>query len=275
MLLAFERPAGGGAARRRRQKFAAGARRRFPLGMQRRARVRLPGAGARLRRTRADAGRSRRRADQAARGADVLLPPGQGALPGRAGGDAQARARRGGEEKARAGADRGLGRARSRASSARRRSPRCKDELLYAPDRNKPETKAFEQACKETGLSAGAAVRALRPAARRHDFHLKRFLHEFFPARRRRFRRTRCPRCPTDLPLAEVGGLQPGRHRHDRDRRRLLGAAASRPASCASASTSPRRRSASRPARRSTPSRASASRPPTCRGASSPCCPTT
>ena len=29
-----------------------------------------------------------------------------------------------------------------------------RDELLYAPDRNKPETKAFEQACKDTGLSA-------------------------------------------------------------------------------------------------------------------------
>jgi exoribonuclease-2 len=28
-----------------------------------------------------------------------------------------------------------------------------RDELLYAPDRNKAETKAFEQACKETGLS--------------------------------------------------------------------------------------------------------------------------
>src|SRR5256885_6921814 len=28
-----------------------------------------------------------------------------------------------------------------------------KDELLYAPDRNKPETRAFEQACRETGLT--------------------------------------------------------------------------------------------------------------------------
>ncbi|HEX6528660.1 MAG TPA: RNB domain-containing ribonuclease, partial [Burkholderiales bacterium] len=31
---------------------------------------------------------------------------------------------------------------------------RLKDELLYAADRNKPETRALEQACAQTGLSA-------------------------------------------------------------------------------------------------------------------------
>ena len=45
------------------------------------------------------------------------------------------------------------------------------DALLYAPDRNKPETKAFETACAETGLTAaqllfkcGAIKSALPPA---------------------------------------------------------------------------------------------------------------
>jgi exoribonuclease-2 len=36
------------------------------------------------------------------------------------------------------------------------------DCLLYAPDRNKPETKAFETACAETGLSGSATAVPMR-----------------------------------------------------------------------------------------------------------------
>ena len=56
-----------------------------------------------------------------------------------------------------------------------------KDELLYAPDRNKPETKAFEQACRETGLSAARLFERCRLLGDTHEYHLRRFLHEFFP----------------------------------------------------------------------------------------------
>ena len=118
-------------------------------------------------------------------GADVLLPPRQGPLPGGARGDAQARARRGGEEKARAGADRRLGRGAWRAASARRRSRALQDELLYAPG---------SQQARDQGAGAGVRARpGLTPAklfercgrlADSHDYHLKRFLHEFFPRRR-------------------------------------------------------------------------------------------
>ncbi len=56
-----------------------------------------------------------------------------------------------------------------------------KDELLYAPDRSKAETKAFEQAMRETGLSAAALFARCGLLPDTHDYHLRRFLHEFFP----------------------------------------------------------------------------------------------
>src|SRR3954462_10429589 len=56
-----------------------------------------------------------------------------------------------------------------------------KDELLYAPDRNKPQTRALEDACHETGLSAPRLFERCGLLADTHDFHLRRFLHEFFP----------------------------------------------------------------------------------------------
>jgi exoribonuclease-2 len=78
-----------------------------------------------------------------------------------------------------------------------------RDELLYAPDRAKPETKAFEQACKETGLSAVQlfARCGLLPDA--HEYHLGRFLREFFP-RGAAFPAHEVPVLPEDLPLAEA-----------------------------------------------------------------------
>ena len=147
------------------------------------------------------------------------------------------------------------------------------DELLYAPDRNKPETKALEQACAKAGLTPAKLFARCGRLADSHAYHLKRFLHEFFPGGAA-FPAHEVPALPADLPLAPAARLQPGRHRHHGDRRRLFGAARS-PLACASASTSRRPRSASRRARRSTPWRASACRPRTCRDASSPCCPRT
>lgn len=76
-----------------------------------------------------------------------------------------------------------------------------KDELLYAPDRNKPETKAFEQACRETGLSGARLFARCGLLADTHDYHLKRFLHEFFP-RGAAFAPHPLPAPPEELPLA-------------------------------------------------------------------------
>jgi exoribonuclease-2 len=58
---------------------------------------------------------------------------------------------------------------------------RLKDELLYAPDRNKPQTKAFEQACARTGLSGARLFERCGKLADTHAYHLNRFLYEFYP----------------------------------------------------------------------------------------------
>jgi exoribonuclease-2 len=78
-----------------------------------------------------------------------------------------------------------------------------RDELLYAPDRGKPETKALEQACKETGLSAARLFERCGLLADPHEYHLNRFLHEFFP-RGTRFPEHPRPRVPEELPLADA-----------------------------------------------------------------------
>jgi exoribonuclease II len=78
-----------------------------------------------------------------------------------------------------------------------------KDELLYAPDRNKPQTKALEQACKTTGLSPARLFERCGLLQDTHEFHLRRFLHEFFP-RGTAFAPHEVPAIPSDLPLATV-----------------------------------------------------------------------
>jgi len=80
---------------------------------------------------------------------------------------------------------------------------RLRDELLYAPDRNKPETKAFEQACKETGLSPARLFERCGRLPDSHDYHLNRFLHEFYP-NGTQFPPHEVPDAPADLPLAEA-----------------------------------------------------------------------
>jgi exoribonuclease-2 len=81
-----------------------------------------------------------------------------------------------------------------------------KDELLYAPDRAKPETKAFEQACRETGLSPARLLERCGLLPDAHDYHLKRFLHEFFP-NGTQFPPHEAPSAAAELPLAEVAAF--------------------------------------------------------------------
>ena len=77
-----------------------------------------------------------------------------------------------------------------------------RDELLYAPDRNKAETKAFEAACKQTGLSAARLFERCGLLPDAHEFHLQRFVHEFFP-RGTRFPAHELPAAPrVELALA-------------------------------------------------------------------------
>jgi exoribonuclease-2 len=81
-----------------------------------------------------------------------------------------------------------------------------KDELLYAPDRNKAETRAFEQACRDTGLSPARLFERCGLLDDTHQFHLKRFLHEFFP-RGAGFAPHPVPTPPEDLPLAQAAAF--------------------------------------------------------------------
>ena len=78
-----------------------------------------------------------------------------------------------------------------------------RDELLYAPDRARPETKAFEQACAATGLSAPRLFERCGLLADTEAYHLGRFLHEFFP-KGTGFPAHPAPLPPDDLPLAAV-----------------------------------------------------------------------
>jgi exoribonuclease II len=81
-----------------------------------------------------------------------------------------------------------------------------KNELLYAPDRAKPEFKALEQACVQSGLSAAKLLERCGKLPDSHAYHMDRFLYEFhrgaatFPAH---------PPPPpvSELPLANVAAF--------------------------------------------------------------------
>jgi exoribonuclease-2 len=77
------------------------------------------------------------------------------------------------------------------------------DALLYAPDRNRPETKAFETACAETGLSAAQLLFQCGALKSAYHLHYKRFLHEQFP-KGTAFPALDAPVLPVDLPKADV-----------------------------------------------------------------------
>jgi exoribonuclease II len=76
-------------------------------------------------------------------------------------------------------------------------------ELLYAPDRAKPETQALLKACAQTGLTAARLFERCGLLADSHDYHLGRFLYEFYP-RSEQFPPHGAPTPPADLPLADV-----------------------------------------------------------------------
>ncbi len=77
-----------------------------------------------------------------------------------------------------------------------------RDELLYAPDRAKAETKALEQACAQTGLATARLFERCGLLADSHEYHLGRFVHEFYP-KGTGFPAHDAPVLPDDLPLAE------------------------------------------------------------------------
>jgi exoribonuclease-2 len=79
---------------------------------------------------------------------------------------------------------------------------RLREELLYAPDRAKPETKALAQACAQTGLTTARLFERCGLLADSHAYHLGRFVHEFYP-RGTGFPPHEAPVPPAGLPLAE------------------------------------------------------------------------
>lgn len=76
-------------------------------------------------------------------------------------------------------------------------------QMLYKPDRNRLETKALEAACAETGLSAAALLHRCGALGDTHEYHLGRFLFEYFP-KGTDFPAFAAPLNPTDLPIAAV-----------------------------------------------------------------------
>ena len=76
-----------------------------------------------------------------------------------------------------------------------------RDELLYAADRAKPESKALEQACAQTGLSAPRLFERCGLLGDSEAYHLGRFVHEFYP-KGTGFPAHERPVPPADLPLA-------------------------------------------------------------------------
>ena len=55
------------------------------------------------------------------------------------------------------------------------------EQLLYKPDRNTIEAKALEAACSATRLSAAHLLRRCGALPSTHEYHLRRFLFEYFP----------------------------------------------------------------------------------------------
>jgi exoribonuclease II len=54
-------------------------------------------------------------------------------------------------------------------------------QLLYAPDRNRIEVKALELACEKSGMPAPRLLERCGALPSTHDYHLGRFLYEFYP----------------------------------------------------------------------------------------------
>jgi exoribonuclease-2 len=81
-----------------------------------------------------------------------------------------------------------------------------REELLYSPDRAKPETKALEQACAQSGLTTARLFERCGLLGDSHEYHLGRFVHEFYP-KGTGFPVHETPVPPDDLPLAECAAF--------------------------------------------------------------------
>ncbi|THF61949.1 RNB domain-containing ribonuclease [Pseudothauera nasutitermitis] len=79
-------------------------------------------------------------------------------------------------------------------------------QLLYRPDRNRPEVKALEAACVDAGLSAARLLLRCGALASSYEFHYHRFLFENFPEGTA-FPPFDAPVLPADLPRAEVAAF--------------------------------------------------------------------
>ncbi len=79
-------------------------------------------------------------------------------------------------------------------------------QLLYAPDRNRAETKALDAACAATGLSPARLIERCGGIPDAHEYHLNRFLSEHFPGGTG-FPGGLVPEELPDLPLAEVSAF--------------------------------------------------------------------
>ena len=76
-------------------------------------------------------------------------------------------------------------------------------KLLYAPDKQSVEWKALEEACETLKETPARLFERCGALASPHDYHLDRFLFEYFP-RGTGFPDFAAPAVPQDLPLAPV-----------------------------------------------------------------------
>lgn len=81
------------------------------------------------------------------------------------------------------------------------------EQVLYRPDRNRPEVKALEAACVDAGLSAPRLLLKCGALRSSYDFHYNRFLFEQFPEGPA-FPEFELPNADfADLPLAQVAAF--------------------------------------------------------------------
>lgn len=83
------------------------------------------------------------------------------------------------------------------------------DPLLYAPDRNRSETKALEAACAATRHTVVQVLQACGALPSSHELHFNRFLYAWFPRSRggTDFPPYDMPAAVDDLPLADVAAF--------------------------------------------------------------------
>lgn len=80
------------------------------------------------------------------------------------------------------------------------------EQSLYRPDRNRPEIKALEAACVDSGLSAARLMLKCGALRSSYEYHYNRFLFEHFP-QGPAFPPFEPEVLPDDLPLAEVAAF--------------------------------------------------------------------